>query len=91
MRRSAAGVQIRRHRSTADAEVRRQFIGHKAQVRRKSVRHSAWVRRDAVGNSAYLYAGVIWVKLRISHEIYLAAPVYYCCVLGFEVMSIFWY
>ena len=70
--------------------MRRQFIGHKAQLRRKSVRHSAWVRRNTVGNSAYFYAGVIWVKLRTSHEIYLAAPVY-CCVLGFEVMSGFWY
>ena len=58
-----------------------QFIGNRAQVRRKSVRHSAWVRKNTIGNSVYFYAGVIWVKLRTSHEIYLAAPVYYCCVL----------
>ena len=84
-------MQIRRARSAANAEGRRQFIGHRAHVRRKSVRHSAHVRREAVGNSAYLYAAVIWVKLRTSHEIYLAIHVYHCCVLGFEVMSNFWY
>ena len=89
--RSVAGAQIRRHRSAAAAEVRRQFIGHRAQVRRKSLRHSAWVRRCAVGNSVYLYAGITWVKLRTYLEIYLAVHVYHCCVLGFEVMSGFWY
>jgi len=30
-----------------------------------------------------MYASVLLVKLRTFHEIYLAAPVYYCCVLGF--------
>ena len=34
-----------------------------------------------------MYASVLLVKLRTFHEIYLAALVYYCCVLGFEVMS----
>lgn len=89
-RRSAAGAQIHRPRSVADAEGCRQFIGHRAQVCRKSVRHSVWVRRSSVGNSAYLYVGVIWMKLRTPHETYLAVPVY-CCLLGFEVMSGFWY
>ncbi len=55
------------------------------------MRQSAHVRREAVGNSAYLYAAIIWVKLHTSHEIYLAIHVYHCCVLGFEVMSDFWY
>jgi len=51
------------------------------------VRHSAHVRRDEVGYSAYLYAAVIWVKLRTSLEIYFAVHVYHYCDLGFEVMS----
>ena len=34
-----------------------------------------------------LYAGITWVKLRTSLEIYLVVHVYHCCVLGFEVMS----
>ena len=79
-------MQIRRPRSAAGAEVRRQFIGHRVQVRRKSMRHSEWVHRKQL-ETVRMYAGGLWVKLRTFHEIYLAAPVYYCCVLGFEVMS----
>ena len=51
------------------------------------MRHSVHIRREAVGYSAYLYAAVIWVKLRTSLEVYLAIHVYHCCDLGFEVMS----
>ena len=89
--RSIAGAQIRRTRSAEVAEGRRQLIGRRAHVRRKTVRHSAHVRRDEVGYSAYLYAAVIWVKLRTSLEIYFAVHVYHYWDLGFEVMSDVWY
>ena len=81
--RSAAGAQIRRRRSTAVAEGRSQLIGDRAHIRRETVRRSAHIRRETVTYSAYLYAAVIWVKLRTSLEIYFAVHVYHFCDLGF--------
>ena len=72
------------------AEVRRPRSEEGAEVRRQSIRHSAGVRTEAQ-EKVRMYAGVLWVKLQTFHEIYLAAPVYYCRVLGFEVMSGYWY
>ena len=63
------------------------MIGPRAHIRRESVRRSVHVRRESVAYSAYLYAAVIWVKLRTSLEIYLDVLVHHCCDLGFEVMS----
>ena len=37
---------------------------------------------------ARIYAGVLWVKLQTFHGIYLATSVYYCCVLGIEVILV---
>ena len=65
------------------AHIRRETVRRSADIRRETVRRSAHIRRETVAYSAYLYAAVIWVKLRTSLEIYFAVHVYHFCDLGF--------